>query len=213
MCNAVRVAQDHRSIGKAIVYLDSLAYSIDVQFQPGVLDVTGKARGTISVSIIPSHPEHGQDLESEELIGEPMLLDMKVEKAAGVSINDNRNGVFVRWKMFHDNEEYETAVSARDTTDPVFNFEKQFRIDQVDADMLKLLETGSMTLEVSWPRVCGWRWAAALHACRSCLNTLERSGSLCGFIVWLPAFRDRGHKIGTAAHDCVIVRYTLAPPW
>lgn len=95
-------------IGKAYVYLKALSQLVEIESEFAIVDYKGDEQGQLSVSIFPEGP-NGEDLDylasSEELIGKPLTLLVRIPGATGLPDKFN-NDVFVNFAFMD-------SVSAR----------------------------------------------------------------------------------------------------
>ena len=106
-------------IGKAYVYLKALSQLVEIESDFAIVDYKGDEQGQLSVSIFPEGP-NGEDLDylatSEELIGKPLTLLVRIPEAKGLPAKFN-NDVFVNFAFMDQVKETEACeVKTTDRT-------------------------------------------------------------------------------------------------
>lgn len=140
-------------IGHSQVYLQSLAYGIEVDEMLPITDYKGLEVGHIKVEIIPCNADGvlmDEDSDNfvecpEEMIGKPLAFKIKIEYARGIAAKVSKD-VFGRYKFYLDTESQLTK--ATDGPNPDFQFEHLVKVDQATDQFIKYLENEYLTIEV-----------------------------------------------------------------
>jgi hypothetical protein len=135
-------------IGKAYVYLKALSQLVEIESDFAIVDYKGDEQGQLSVSIFPEGPG-GEDLDylatSEELIGKPLTLLVRIPSAKGIPPKFN-NDVFVNFAFM--DQVKETEACETKTTNPTWKFQTRFKFDQVNEELRQYLLKEAAVFEV-----------------------------------------------------------------
>jgi hypothetical protein len=135
-------------IGKAYVYLKALSQLVEIESEFAIVDYKGDEQGQLSVSIFPEGPG-GEDLDylasSEELIGKPLTLLVRIPGATGVPSKFN-NDVFVNFAFM--DQVKETEACEVKTNDPKWKFQTRFKFDSVNEELRQYLLKEAAVFEV-----------------------------------------------------------------
>jgi hypothetical protein len=135
-------------IGKAYVYLKALSQLVEIESDFAIVDYKGDEQGMLSVSIFPEGP-NGEDLDylasSEELVGQPLTLLVRLPGATGLPAKFN-NDVFVNFAFL--DQVKETEACETKTSDPKWRFQTRFKFDMVTEELRQYLLKEAAVFEV-----------------------------------------------------------------
>ncbi|XP_063964719.1 kinesin-like protein KIF28P [Lytechinus pictus] len=140
-------------IGCVHVYLQSLAYLIEIEELLGIGDFRGMEQGLLQVDIRPcksdgSHlPDEDFVDDPKELIGKSTNFKFQISHARGLPARISKS--FCRYKFYQNREAAQsTEVQGRN---PEYNHEKIFSTSVITPEMLTYLDNESLIIEV-WGR-------------------------------------------------------------
>jgi len=135
-------------IGKAYVYLKALSQLVEIESDFAIVDYKGDEQGQLSVEIFPEGP-NGEDLDylatSEELIGKPLTLLVRIPGARGLPSKYN-NDVFVNFSFQECVKE--TEACELKTSDPTWKFQTRIKFDCVTEELRQYLLKEAAVFEV-----------------------------------------------------------------
>jgi len=146
-------------LGCATCFLDSLTYNIEFDEKVNIVDYKGRNEGQLHFSVYPC-TEAGAHLdeddvneEPENLIGQPMYLEMKAHSAQGVK---KTNKMKVVYTDPYTKVEIETnEISDEDALE--WDHTHVVKVPSVERDMLEWLKTGSLSCFVKvWQSDDDW---------------------------------------------------------
>eukprot|EP01135_Chromosphaera_perkinsii_P005304 Nk52_evm1s337 gene=Nk52_evmTU1s337 len=142
-------------LGSVYLYLQSLAYQVDVDEDLNINNYMGKSEGSLNV-VLKACDEKGKPIDDDKLVSEPrdMLgkrLDFIVKIPYGSGIkwldDDGTRGVFCRFKFFVSKKLYESSV-VYGLKQPDFNYKCRFSINPVTEEFINYLENSALIIEV-----------------------------------------------------------------
>lgn len=135
-------------IGKAYVYLKALSQYVEIEDDFSIVDYKGDEQGQLSVEIIPEGP-NGEELDylptSEELIGKPLTLLVRIPGAKGLPSKFN-NDCHVNFTFL--DQVKETEACEVKTSEPKWKFQTRFRFDSVTEEIRQYLLKEAAVFEV-----------------------------------------------------------------
>ncbi|KAH7638537.1 kinesin-like protein kif28p [Dermatophagoides farinae] len=143
-------------IGTAQLYLQPLAYMIEIKEHLSVNDFTGQEIGVINVEIIPCD-ENGQEYVEQddvyvdtpqELLGKSLNFIIKIIGCRGLP--NKFTEIYLKYLMFVD-ENYSISDKVGVTVNPNFNFKKLFHYSHVTQPLIDYLKEGILNIEI-WGR-------------------------------------------------------------
>ncbi|KAH9413825.1 hypothetical protein DERP_009423 [Dermatophagoides pteronyssinus] len=143
-------------IGTAQLYLQPLAYMIEIKEHLSVNDFTGQEIGVINIEIIPCD-ENGQEYGEQddvyvdtpqELLGKSLNFIVKIIGCRGLP--NKFTEIYVKYLMFID-ENYTISDKVGVTVNPNFNFKKLFHYSHVTQPLIDYLKEGILNIEI-WGR-------------------------------------------------------------
>ena len=142
-------------IGVGHIYLESLAYLLDIKQSTPVVDYRGNKVAGLTVDIAPcdavGQPAADVVDAPEELVGRRFDLLVRVEAVSGLSKQFARHGTSVSHKFWLDDEaisEERLSAVAPPSANPSFNYERHITVDPVTEAFVQYLREGSMTFEL-----------------------------------------------------------------
>ncbi|KAI0212276.1 Kinesin-like protein KIF28P [Lamellibrachia satsuma] len=139
-------------LGSIVVYLQSLAYMMEIEENMQVMDYRGMEQGHLQVVIIPCKKD-GTELtddyvdDPEELVGKDLHFKVKILNAQGLP------GKFVstccKYKMYLDGQPTTTKEVAG--MNPEYGYEKQYVFHPVTNQFVDYLQNDALIIEV-WGR-------------------------------------------------------------
>lgn len=145
-------------IGSAHMYLQSLAYMIEVEESLAVNDHKGNEHGLLQVEAFPCDERGNEDIEDfvetpEELIGQSLYFKLKIPYARGLPDRFGKGETFCKFKFYLDHEMTETGRVAG-TVNPSYAYEKQYSFTPVTKQFVDYLEKQPLVIEV-WGKQSG----------------------------------------------------------
>eukprot|EP01086_Lenisia_limosa_P004239 TRINITY_DN19313_c0_g1_i2.p1 TRINITY_DN19313_c0_g1~~TRINITY_DN19313_c0_g1_i2.p1 ORF type:complete len:516 (-),score=131.52 TRINITY_DN19313_c0_g1_i2:32-1516(-) len=140
-------------VGKSYVYLEPLAYLMEVEDPCPVIDYKGQEQGLLSVTMFPCNTEGETDGfegfadEPNDLIGTRLDFILEVKNLRGLPATQRR-GSFVRFGFYLDKEPHETEQILSSTNNPDFEFRQQFTVDPVTPEFVSYLKRHAMQFQV-----------------------------------------------------------------
>ncbi|XP_074659378.1 kinesin-like protein KIF28 isoform X2 [Tubulanus polymorphus] len=140
-------------IGSVHIYLQSLAYLIEVEENLAITDFKGQEQGHLSIAINPCNKD-GKDNEDDfvedpdELIGKSLYFKVCIIHARGLPVKFNKS--FCQFKFYLD-DKYTITEEVTGTSNPDFKYEKLFSFKAVTKQLLEYLSTSPLVIEI-WGR-------------------------------------------------------------
>eukprot|EP00743_Colponemidia_sp_Colp-15_P004133 GILK01004461.1.p1 GENE.GILK01004461.1~~GILK01004461.1.p1 ORF type:complete len:1299 (+),score=306.15 GILK01004461.1:63-3959(+) len=140
-------------IGHAHIYLKPLGYKIEIESDVSIVNSEGQRVGSLHIAILPNSNSDGNDSDEEEFVDSPAdLLGQKLDFSLNISHATGlpekySNWVYCRYKFFLD-ETYETPAQTVKSTQPQFNYTKNFVIHPVTESFLKYLDQDAINIEI-----------------------------------------------------------------
>ena len=139
-------------IGVAHIYLEPLAYQLDIRQRTPIVDYQGNTVGSLAVELVPCTPDgstEGLELvdSPEELVDRRMDLLICVTDATGLDKRYAGEGSFVCHKFYLDDEPTRTSTAAPGTG-PVYSFQRHVTVDPMTERYVQYIQEASMTFEV-----------------------------------------------------------------
>lgn len=145
-------------IGSAQLYLQSLAYMIEVEETLSITDYKGNDQGRLQVEAYPCDKTGNEDIDDfvedpKELIGNPLYFKLRIPHARGLPARFAKGETWCKFKLYLDNE---PAVTGRvsGTINPAYAYEKQFAFSPVTKQFVDYLMNTSLVIEV-WGKQSG----------------------------------------------------------
>ncbi|XP_076461788.1 kinesin-like protein KIF28 [Babylonia areolata] len=141
-------------IGSVHVFLQSLAYLVELEENLSITDYKGNDKGHLQVEIRPCDKNWkalGEDVfvdDTKELLGKPLNFIIKILGARGLPANMKKT--FCSFKFYVDDKATKTKEVA-DTINPDFSFDKKCSYPAVTQELLNYLNGESLVVEV-WGR-------------------------------------------------------------
>eukprot|EP00038_Savillea_parva_P020125 m.30478 g.30478 ORF g.30478 m.30478 type:complete len:1046 (+) comp4713_c0_seq1:156-3293(+) len=154
-------------LGSAYLYLQSLAYHIDVDENLDITNYQGQIEGKLHAGLCPCDST-GKALTEDmfisdptELLGNRMDLLVKINGASDLAWmkEDPTRGVSCRFKFYTDVKFRQTRTIQHDM-EPKFNFSKQFTIKQVSHNFMNYLEHNALVIELWGKQGTGQQFVA-----------------------------------------------------
>lgn len=151
-------------IGKSYLQLKNLQYTLDCEGTPPIFttatNIPGGVAGQLTCSYWPcdigGDGEPDDELlveEPQELLGKEIFFRVQIEKAANLP-NDLCKDVFVTYIMKHEPDViHRVPAFEGKTQNPVFNFKKVHRIDEVNDYLLEYFDSGNVSKSLDHPFV------------------------------------------------------------
>uniref|UniRef100_A0A7M5U6V4 Kinesin-like protein 6 n=2 Tax=Clytia hemisphaerica TaxID=252671 RepID=A0A7M5U6V4_9CNID len=140
-------------IGKVHVYLQSLAYKIELDENIAITDYKGNEQGQLTVKLEPC-TSSGECLddddfveEPKELIGGALHFKVSIKGALGLPKKFSKGESFCKYKVYIDESENETKRISN-TINPNFNHEKIFSFNPVTQLFVDYLMKSSLVIDV-----------------------------------------------------------------
>ncbi|EDO42435.1 predicted protein, partial [Nematostella vectensis] len=140
-------------IGRAIVYLQFLAYKIEFEESVAITDHKGNELGKLQVEAFPCTKSGNEDIDDddfiedpEELVGKELFFNLKIPYARGLP---QRFGgkTFCKF-MFYIDKEYTKTPVIEGTINPNYNFTKMFSFVPVTKQFQDYLVNSNLVIEV-----------------------------------------------------------------
>ncbi|XP_070565342.1 kinesin-like protein KIF28P isoform X2 [Ptychodera flava] len=168
-------------IGYVHVYLQSLAYMIELEETLAITDYKGLEKGHLRVEALPckkngkefSEDEDAFVEEPTEMLGKPMFFKVKIPSARGLPPQFKKS--FCRYKFYLDKKMQQTKEIVG-TTNPDFYHEQLFNSNPVTRQFLEYIENQPLVIEV-WGRQQGKAMKAANLTTKALVaeDTMRRS--------------------------------------
>jgi len=140
-------------IGTVHLFLQSLAFKIDLSETLSISDYRGTDMGTLDCQIVPCTKDGG-DLDDDdfnedpsELIGNDLHFQLKISAARGLPKTFSKGESFCRYKMYLEDSDNETN-RIQNTINPDFNYEKMFCFAPVTSQLIDYLLHSPLIIEV-----------------------------------------------------------------
>lgn len=145
-------------IGSAHVYLQSLAYKIEVEESLAITDHKGNEQGHLQIEVYPCDEKGNEDIDDfvddpKELIGNPLYFKFKIPHARGLPARFGKGETFCKFKLYLDHEHTATACVAG-TINPSYAFQKQFSFNPVTKQFVDYLLNTPLVIDV-WGKQTG----------------------------------------------------------
>ena len=161
-------------IGTSQLYLQPLAYKVEVKEQLSMTDHTGQEIGIINLEVVPCNEQGNQYQEHDdvyvdspqELLGKPFQFIVKILGCRGLPVKFTVStfhiliifttkikllqDIYVRFRVFVD-EHYTVSEKVSTSVNPNFNFRTIFRFSHTTQQLIEYLKDGSLNFEV-WGR-------------------------------------------------------------
>lgn len=142
-------------LGSVYVYLQSLAYAIDIDETMSITNYQGLEEGVLQVGIYPCDPSGNPMTEDmfvsapAELLSKRLDFLVKIPYARGIKWvqEDPTRGVVCKYTFYTDAKQRCTK-SVKGTMNPEFSYAKQFTIKSVSQSFLNYLENNALVIEV-----------------------------------------------------------------
>eukprot|EP00761_Pharyngomonas_kirbyi_P009838 gb/GECH01009856.1/.p1 GENE.gb/GECH01009856.1/~~gb/GECH01009856.1/.p1 ORF type:complete len:1270 (+),score=336.42 gb/GECH01009856.1/:1-3810(+) len=139
-------------IGLSVVYLKSLAFSLDQDIETPILNLGGRSFGELTVRIAPCSPSGDEDNvdyveDPDDLIGKQFHFKIKIMRAKNIP-KEYCTNVHARYKFFFDEEWTTSEEYQKETTNPEIGFEKMYNIEHVTEDMVRYFNEDPLTIEL-----------------------------------------------------------------
>ncbi|XP_067130664.1 kinesin-like protein KIF28 isoform X2 [Centruroides vittatus] len=140
-------------IGNVQVYLQPLAYLVELKEQLEIIDYKGSEVGMMNVEIVPCSPEGLEYTENDdmfidnplELIERDLHFIFKIHGCRGLPTRFT--DIHCRYRVYLDKEDTVTEVIS-DTSNPDFNHKKLFSFHPVTPQMIDYIQDGYITVQV-----------------------------------------------------------------
>jgi hypothetical protein len=148
-------ASDEQMIGRAQVYLESLALAFEVSLQTPIVDSLGRDQGSLTVLIEPfdvAHPALPCDEMDDETwceLGTAAGFRVSVPKAMGLPVELSKE-VYIRFRWFLDEQLTicRQAQGTRPSINPALAFKEEFIVQPVTSEFVHWLEKEALDIEV-----------------------------------------------------------------
>lgn len=163
-------------VGTAQLYLQPLAYKVELKEQLSLADYSGQEIGIINLEVIPCNEQGAEYQEHDnayvdspqELLGKPFHFIIKLLGCRGLpskytvsQVQMQMNSllicsffllqdIYVRFRFFVD-EQYSVSEKVSTPMNPNMNFRKIFRFSHVTQQLIEYLKDGVLNFEV-WGR-------------------------------------------------------------
>ncbi|XP_047136420.1 kinesin-like protein KIF28P isoform X2 [Hydra vulgaris] len=140
-------------IGSVHLYLQSLAYKIELEETLAITDFKGNELGQLFVQIIPCDASGKAVSEDEfvedpaELIGKSLYCQMKISSARGLPKKFAKGESFCSYKLYMQNDATLTSV-VKNTINPDFNHQKIFTFNPVTKSFVDYLMKSPLVIDV-----------------------------------------------------------------
>ena len=143
---------ENQLIGVAHIYLESLGFMLDIQQNTPLVTDSGTQAGTLSLDIFPCGPGGSVDdvpeIDApEDLIGKRMDLLFHINGAKGLSGPNKRNGSYVRYRFFGD-EDFEETREAQASASPNYGYKRQLTFSPATRELIKYVQQDHLTVEL-----------------------------------------------------------------
>ncbi|CAL1277290.1 unnamed protein product [Larinioides sclopetarius] len=140
-------------IGNVQVFLQPLAYMVELKEQLEIVDYKGTEVGIMNIEIVPCTPQGKEYTEHDdmfvdnpnELIGKDLHFMVKLLGCRGLP--SRFNDITCRYKVYLDTEDNVTEVIS-DTSNPDFNHKKIFSFRRVTQSLTEYLKEGYIMIQV-----------------------------------------------------------------
>ncbi|XP_006815172.1 kinesin-like protein KIF28 [Saccoglossus kowalevskii] len=140
-------------IGSVNVYLQSIAYLIDLRETLEITDYKGKEMGILEVEAIPCNNKGKELTEADdvfvedpsELVGQPINFVMKIQAARGLL--NKYTDIYCKYTMYLDTEPQRTQVVSG-TSNPEFKYKKNFSYNPATSQLIEYLKDGVLMIQV-----------------------------------------------------------------
>lgn len=145
-------------IGSVQVYLQSLAYLIEVEESLTITDHKGNDKGQLQIEAFPCNEKFSEDLDDfvedpKELIGRALYFKLKIPYARGLPAIFAKGETFCKYKLYLDHE-YTCTKSVSGTINPSYESEKKFTFNPVTKQFVDYLLNKPLVIEV-WGKQSG----------------------------------------------------------
>eukprot|EP01052_Picozoa_sp_SAG31_P003841 SAG31_NODE_152_length_22216_cov_16.550029_2_plen_610_part_00 len=148
-------------IGVGHIYLEALAYLLDIKQSTPVVDYKGNKVASLTVDIAPCAPDgmplgegEGMMVETpEDLVGKRMDLLVSVLGVSGLGRPHSKQGCYVRHKFYLDedggpDEAVRQSRTSVPSENPVFDYTRHISIDPISESFVQYLKDGNMTFQL-----------------------------------------------------------------
>ncbi|KAK2143188.1 hypothetical protein LSH36_870g00010 [Paralvinella palmiformis] len=140
-------------IGSVKVWLQSLAYMIELKEQLEITDFKGEEVGLLNVECVPCDKKGKEFTEKDDvwlenpqdIEGKSLHFVVKIVSARGLP--NRYTDVYAKYVVFMD-DEYTSTKVIKDTSNPDWNHKKQFDFDDVTSELLNYLQTGAIMVQI-----------------------------------------------------------------
>ncbi|XP_064470383.1 kinesin-like protein KIF28P [Ornithodoros turicata] len=140
-------------IGTVQVYLQPLAYLVDVREQLEIIDFKGEEVGILSIEIVPCSESGHEYTEDDnvfvdspaELVGRDLHFVVKIVNCR--ALPQRFTDIRCRYRVFEDQEDNATEVISG-TSDPDFNYKKYFSYKPVTTQLVEYLSDSYIAISV-----------------------------------------------------------------
>ncbi|GFS78922.1 kinesin-like protein KIF28P [Nephila pilipes] len=140
-------------IGNVQVFLQPLAYMVELKEQLEIVDYKGTEVGIMNIEVIPCTPQGKEYTEHDdmfvdnpnELIGKDLHFMVNLLGCRGLP--SRFNDITCRYKVYLDTEDNVTEVIS-DTSNPDFNHKKIFSFRRVTQSLVEYLKEGYIMIQV-----------------------------------------------------------------
>ena len=138
-------------IGKALIYMDSLSFLLEIEEGTPIIDFKGKQQGELVCEVIPTQIgnksliDNYEEHELENYMGEDITLQLRMVAAKGLP-NQLCNNVYLRYSFFG-NRCIEVTSEETKSMAPKFDFSEQI-IQNVDEDFIDYVKNEAFEIEV-----------------------------------------------------------------
>ncbi|XP_078377646.1 kinesin-like protein KIF28 [Oculina patagonica] len=145
-------------IGSVQVYLQSLAYLIEVEESLVITDHKGNEKGHLQIEAYPCDASFSEDLDDyvedpKELIGKALYFKLKIPYARGLPAIFGKGETFCKYKLYLDHE-FTCTKSVTGTMNPSYDSEKKFTFNPVTKQFVDYLLNKPLVVEV-WGKQSG----------------------------------------------------------
>ncbi|XP_013392684.1 kinesin-like protein KIF28P [Lingula anatina] len=145
--------EDPVHIGSVKVWLQSLAYLIELKEQLEITDFRGRQMGIFNLEVVPCNKKGKEYTEAddvfvddpEELVGKDLHFMVKVNSARGIPAR--YTDLYARFIAPGQTDFTETAQISG-TSNPNWNFKKQYDLPVVKPEHVKMLRDGAMMVQI-----------------------------------------------------------------
>lgn len=145
-------------IGSVQVYLQSLAYLIEVEESLTITDPKGNEKGQLQVEAYPCDGNFSEDLDDfvedpKELIGRGLYFKLKIPHARGLPAIFGKGETWCKYKLYLDKEHSRTKTVSG-TMNPSYSHERKFTFNPVTKQFVDYLLNTPLMVEV-WGKQSG----------------------------------------------------------